>query len=197
MYVSAGLPMAVWAESACPVVWRSRPVRSAPGLLQPLGVWLCGRPSGRRKDALGVILSTQPVVASCTAVPTGRFGPPTSLTAVAVALAGGAVPDSSLCAFCARSFMGRGGPRPSSPLDDRSFSGVPEFGRALWRGAESRRLRSFAAASWCMRRARSSASCMAKCWLSCAASCSRLEVMRSLTSAWCLATCTSAISAVI
>ena len=83
IYMSAGLPMAVWAESACPVgLWQSRPVSaSSPGIrLLPLGNWYsrCSPVADPRV----------PIVASCVAVPSGRFVPPTYLTALSMSLAG-------------------------------------------------------------------------------------------------------------
>ena len=83
IYMSAGLPMAVWAESACPVgLWQSRPVSaSSPGIrLLPLGNWYsrCSPVADPRV----------PIVASCVAVPSGRFVPPTYLTALSMGLAG-------------------------------------------------------------------------------------------------------------
>ena len=80
--MSAGLPMAVWAESACLVgLWQSRPVSaSSPGIkLLPLGNWYsrCSPVADPRV----------PIVASCVAVPSGRFVPPTYLTALSEDLA--------------------------------------------------------------------------------------------------------------
>ena len=83
IYVTAELPVAVEAVPVCSVgFWQSRLVSaSSPGIkLQPLGNWYsrCSPVADPRV----------PIVASCVAVPSGRFVPPTYLTALSVGLAG-------------------------------------------------------------------------------------------------------------
>ena len=82
IYVAAELPVAVEAVPVCSVgFWQSRLVSaSSPGIrLLPLGNWYSRCSPGDPRI---------PIVASCEAVPSGRFVPPTYLTALSMGLAG-------------------------------------------------------------------------------------------------------------